>query len=72
MHKRLDVVYENGVFRTAEPVDFPEGIQAAPESRASKPFDQPSSHRRLIYELLSRSEDTGDRRFLERHNENQP
>lgn len=69
--KVIHAIFENGVFRPTEPVDLPERCEVVFEPRRvneagpGKPLDR-------IYEVLSRSYDTGDPTLSERHNEHQP
>jgi predicted DNA-binding antitoxin AbrB/MazE fold protein len=70
--KAIHAVYENGVFRPTEPVDLPEGSEVTVEPRPGARPGPTSPQQRRIYELLSRSEDTGDPGLSGRHDEHQP
>ena len=70
--KVIHAVFENGVFRPTEPVDLPEGSEVTVEPRVVNEPIGASAHQKRVYELLSRSLDTGDPGFSERHDEHQP
>ena len=67
----IRAIYENGVFRPLEPVDFPEGSVVSLDnfrivnSEAGEDMD-------AIYEILDRRHTTGHADTAERHNEHQP
>jgi predicted DNA-binding antitoxin AbrB/MazE fold protein len=65
-------VYKNGVFQPIEPVKLPEDLQVeviVPGDRASHTSTEPMKR---IYNILSRSYDTGQTDLAQRHNEHQP
>ena len=67
--KVIHAIFENGVFRPTEPVDLPERCEVEFEPRR---VDEPKrDHLNRIYELLSRSYDTGDQYLSKRHNQHQ-
>ncbi len=67
----IHAIYENGVFRPTEPVDLPPlskvKLEIHPLSATPK-----TAHLDEIYEILSRSYDTGVPDLAARHNEHQP
>jgi predicted DNA-binding antitoxin AbrB/MazE fold protein len=65
--KTIHAIYENGVFRPTTPVELPEGTEVSIVPQPLREPTSPSPHLKRIYELLSRSEDTGDRHLSERH-----
>lgn len=68
----IPAIYENGVFRPTEPVALPEGTMVRVEMDLPISNDEPDSPRKRVFEILSRSYETGDPRAAERHNEHQP
>jgi len=70
-------IYENGVFRPASPVDFPEKSEVELDARIVEP-DIPETRgqheqaQKEIFEILSRRYNTGQTDTAERHNEHQP
>ena len=65
-------IYENGVFKPTEPVSLPEKSEVVFEPRLVSTDKAPTEAMARIYEILSRSYDTGDPNLAERHNEHQP
>ena len=70
-------IYEDGVFKPAGPVDLPDGAEVELEVRIVEPqtpenLTRQEQNQRQIFEILSRSYDTGDATLAERHNEHQP
>lgn len=74
----IRAVYEKGVFRPIEPVEFPEGtvvlVQAPDEVVDVRALIPPGTDEGLvrIYECLAHSFDTGDPEAAAHHNEHQP
>jgi predicted DNA-binding antitoxin AbrB/MazE fold protein len=67
----VHAIYENGVFRPTAPVDLPDRCEVEfTPSLLKSPADEPSSAK--IYEILSRSYETGESDTAARHNEHQP
>ena len=68
--KTVRAIYEHGVFRPTEPVDFPEGsrvvVKAGPAAELP-PIDDESLDE--IYVILSRRYRSGATDTAERHNE---
>lgn len=69
--KVIHAIFENGVFRPTEPVDLPERCEVIFEPHRVDEAKN-GDHLDRIYEILSRSYDTGDPGLSERHNEHQP
>jgi len=69
--KAIYAVFENGVFRPTGPVDLPERCEVVFVPRRVGEV-KPDAHLDRVYELLSRSCDTGDPLLSERHDEHQP
>ena len=71
--KTVHAIYEHGVFRPTEPVDFPEGsrvvVEAEPPAQIP-PIDAEGLNE--IYAILSRRYRSGATDTAERHNEHQP
>ena len=65
-------IYENGVFKPSEKVDLPEKAEVVFEPRLVPTDKAPTHAMGRIYEILSRSYDTGRTDLAERHNEHQP
>ena len=65
-------IYENGVFRPTEKVNLPNNSEVVFEPRVVSTDKAPTKAMARIYELLSRSYDTGETDLAERHNEHQP
>jgi predicted DNA-binding antitoxin AbrB/MazE fold protein len=69
----FDGIYENGVVRFAGPVDIPEGAKVTVVVIDVSPTQPPlGSNSPELYEILSRSYDTGETDLAARHNEHQP
>jgi predicted DNA-binding antitoxin AbrB/MazE fold protein len=67
----IHAVYENGVFRPTEKVEFPDPCEVEIEVRQVK------GARKMptlddVYEILGRHHATGEQDLAERHNEHQP
>ena len=71
--KPVHAIYEHGVFRPTEPVDFPEGSRVVVEREEPLPLP-PNDGEGLdeIYAILSRRYRSGATDTAERHNEHQP
>jgi len=71
--KPVHVIYERGVFRPTEPVDFPEGSRVLVEAEPPLPLP-PDDDEGLdeIYAILSRRYSGGQPDDAARHNEHQP
>jgi predicted DNA-binding antitoxin AbrB/MazE fold protein len=65
-------IYKNGVFRPQEKVDLPDNAEVVFEPRVVAGDKTPSKAMAKIYEIMSRSYDTGETDLAERHNEHQP
>jgi predicted DNA-binding antitoxin AbrB/MazE fold protein len=65
-------VFENGVFRPSGKVDLPERCEVEFEPKIVSPSSLSRGLLREVYEVLSRSYETGDPRIAEQHNEHQP
>ena len=70
--KTIHAVFENGVFRPTEQVELPEHAEVEFEPRIVNGEKPTTEGLRKIYEILSRSYDTGDPDIASRHNEHQP
>jgi len=68
----IHAIYENGVFRPTEPVSLPERTHVEFDPRVIAPGADDAAAQRRIFELLSRSYDTGETDAAARHNEHQP
>ena len=71
--KAVHAIYEHGVFRPTEPVDFPEGSRVVVE--AEPPVEIPplaEGELDEIHAILSRRYRSGFTDTAERHNEHQP
>jgi predicted DNA-binding antitoxin AbrB/MazE fold protein len=70
----IHAVYENGVFRPTEPVDLAQSAHVKLEVHPIQAVDKvpKTDHLDEIYEILSRSYETGDPYLASRHNEHQP
>ena len=69
--KTVHAIFENGVFRPREPVNLPDNSEVEFEPRLivkALGAARPES----VYEILSRSYETGDPGLAARHNEHQP
>ncbi len=68
----IRAVYENGVFRPTDHVDLPENfvVEFEPRLVNSQPMADPSTA--AVYEILSRSYETGETDVAARHDEHQP
>ena len=71
--RTVHAIYERGVFRPTEPVDFPEGsrvvVEAEPPAELP-PIDDEGLDE--IYAILSRRYSDGEPDDAARHNEHQP
>ena len=71
--KTVHAIYEHGIFRPTEPVDFPEGsrvlVEAEPPAQIPPIEDEGLDE---IYAILSRRYRSGATDTAERHNEHQP
>ena len=67
----IHAIYENGVFRPTEPVELPDQCQVEFEPRLIGTRAAPAPMQN-IYEILSRSYETGESDLAERHDEHQP
>jgi len=65
-------IFENGVFRPSGKVDLPDRCEVEFEPKIVSPCPPSKELLRPIYDVLSRSYDTGDSRIAEQHNEHQP
>jgi predicted DNA-binding antitoxin AbrB/MazE fold protein len=77
MTTTVHAIYENGVFRSLEPVDLPEHTPVEFEPRIlaeAAPSRPPSMSEGLakIYEILGRRYSSGHTDTAARHNEHQP
>ena len=73
--KPVHAIYEHGVFRPTEPVDFPEGSRVVVEAEQPLPLPLPPNDDEgldEIYAILSRRYRSGASDTAERHNEHQP
>ncbi len=76
--KAVHAIYEHGVFRPTEPVDFPEGSRVLVEAElppSPLPLPLPPNDGEgldEIYAILSRRYRSGATDTAERHNEHQP
>ena len=71
--KTVHAIYEHGVFRPTEPVDFPEGSRVVVEEEPPAelpPIDDEGLDE--IYAILSRRYSDGELDDAARHNEHQP
>jgi predicted DNA-binding antitoxin AbrB/MazE fold protein len=74
----IHAVYENGVFRPVEKVDFPDRCELEIEVRKVKAEAAPTTQAAMspglakIYEILGERYDSGYTDTAERHNEHQP
>jgi predicted DNA-binding antitoxin AbrB/MazE fold protein len=76
----IHAVYENGVFRPLEKVDFPDRCELEIEVRQVKAESLPTMQMQApmspglakIYEILGERYDSGYTDTAERHNEHQP
>ena len=71
--KPVHAIYEHGVFRPTEPVDFPEGSRVLVEAEQPLPLP-PNDDEGMdeIYAILSRRSRDGGPDDAARHNEHQP
>ena len=68
----VHAIYENGVFRPTDPVDLPDRCMV---EFVPKVIEQPAESvgsSSAIYEILSRSYETGETDIAARHDEHQP
>ena len=70
--KTVHAIFENGVFRPTEPVELADLSEVEFEPRVVNGAKNASDDMAEIYEILSRSYDTGDPGIASRHNEHQP
>jgi predicted DNA-binding antitoxin AbrB/MazE fold protein len=68
----IRAVYENGVFRPTEKVDLPDKAEVLFEPRIVRTENAPTPAMAKIYEILSRTYDTGQPDLAERHDQHQP
>ena len=68
----IHAIYEKGVFRPTDPVDLPDKAHVVFEPRIVNIEAAPSPAQARIYEILSRSYDTGVSDLAARHDEHQP
>ena len=74
----IRAVYENGVFRPLDKVDFPDCCEVEIEVRRVKAEAVPTTQATVseglakIYEILGKRYDSGYTDTAERHNEHQP
>lgn len=73
----IKAIFENGVFRPAEPVHFPEKsivrLEAVLEQEGSSSNSlQAEASQKRVWEILSRRYHGGEPDAAERHNEHQP
>ena len=69
---RIHAIYENGVFRPLEDVHLPERSEVEFEPRVVERGPDEEEAMDRIYEIMSRSYDTGDPTAAARHSEHQP
>ncbi len=67
----VHAIYENGVFRPTQHVNLPDRTAVEFDPKIVPPDDDDAAQRR-IYQLLSRSYDTGQTDTAARHDEHQP
>lgn len=65
----VEAVYEHGVFRPLTEVDLPEGSVVRFETHHSTATRDVDEHQKRIFEILSRSYDTGESDLAARHGE---
>ena len=70
--KTIHAVYEEGVFRPLEKVELPERTEVEFEPKVVGNGQTKPGSMDAIYEILSRSYETGEPDIAERHNEHQP
>jgi predicted DNA-binding antitoxin AbrB/MazE fold protein len=68
----IRAIYENGVFRPLNPVNLPEKAEVEIVLPKEANIRPPTKAMGKIYEILSRSYDTGQPDLAERHNDHQP
>ena len=68
----IRAVFENGVFRPSEKVDLPENCEVEFEFKVVQPPSPPPRSHAAVYEILSRSYETGQPDIAARHSEHQP
>jgi len=68
----VHAIYENGVFRPTQHVDLPDKTPVEFDPKVVLSDDEDAAAQRRIYQLLSRSYDTGQTDTAARHNEHQP
>jgi predicted DNA-binding antitoxin AbrB/MazE fold protein len=73
----IRAIYEDGVFKPAGPVGFPDKAEVELEARmldddSSESLDRAKTAQRKIDEILSRRYDTGQTDTAARHDEHQP
>lgn len=71
MTKTFSAIFENGVFRPVEPVDFPDRCQVRVEVRSVETATDDTSLDD-VYAVLSKRFNSGERDVAARHNEHQP
>lgn len=74
----IHAIYENGVFRPVDKVDFPDRCEVEIDVRQVKAATASASQAPMskglakIYEILGERYDSGHTDIAERHNEHQP
>jgi len=68
----IRAIYENGVFRPTGKVDLPDKAQVLFEPRLVNAGNTPTPAMAKIYEILSRTYDTGQPDLAQRHDDHQP
>ena len=68
----VHAIYENGVFRPKQPIDLPEHCEVQFEPRVVDAAATRPASLDDLYEILSRSHETGEHDLAARHDEHQP
>jgi predicted DNA-binding antitoxin AbrB/MazE fold protein len=73
----IHAIYENGVFKPKEPVDLPDKAEVEFEVKQVRGSSmrndvRDEQERKELFEILSRSYDTGQTDTAARHNEHHP
>lgn len=71
MTKTFSAIFENGVFRPVEPVDFPEHCQVRVQVQSVEAANDGASLDE-VYAILGKRFSSGERDVAARHNEHQP
>lgn len=71
MTKTFSAIFEKGVFRPVEPVDFPEHCQVRVEVQAVEAVTDEASLDE-VYAILGKRYNSGESDVAARHNEHQP